>query len=199
MNVEEWMLAAASSPWIYAAVLGLVIADAFLVVVPSETVVVALGALAFSQGTPNVWVLLPVAAVGAVVGDNICYYLGHRLGTDRFRWMRRPRIVAMITHARRALETRPATLILTARYIPYARIAANLTAGAIGFSHRRFFPLTVVAGCLWACYNVVVGAAFGVWLSDNPVLAVIISIVVAIGVGVLVDWLATRVAARRSP
>lgn len=191
------MLAAAGSPWVYPSVFVLVVLDAFLVVVPSETVVVALGALAFSHGAPNVWLLLAIAAVGAVVGDNLCYLVGRRIGTDRFRWMSRPRVAAMIGHARRAIETRPATLILTARYIPYARIAANLTAGAIGFRYGRYLPLTLLAGSCWAVYNVVIGAVFGSWLGDNPVLAVLVSVVVAVCLGVLVDLATARAAARR--
>ena len=63
------MLDLASSPWLYPLVFALVVGDAFLVVLPSETVVVALGALAGATGTPWPAVLVPVAAVGAVTGD----------------------------------------------------------------------------------------------------------------------------------
>jgi len=188
--------AIAQSPWLYAVVFVLVVADAFIVVLPSETVVVALGSLAMSTGSPNVWMLIPVAALGAIVGDNLCYFIGRRIGTERFGWMRRPRIQAAIGHARTALHKRPASLILTARYIPFARIAANLTAGATLFPYRRYLPLTIVAGSGWAVYNCVIGALLGAWLSSYPVLAVAISVVVAIGLGILIDTLAARFARR---
>ena len=45
------MLDLASSPWLYPLVFALVVGDAFLVVLPSETVVVALGALAGATGS----------------------------------------------------------------------------------------------------------------------------------------------------
>lgn len=185
-------------PWVYLVLFGLVIADAFLVVLPSETAVVALGSLALSTGHPNVWLVLATAALGAVVGDNICFQIGRRLGTERFGWMRRPRVQAAIDYARRAIATRPASLILTARYIPFARIAANLTAGATGFPFRRYFPLTVIAGSCWAIYNCVIGALFGAWLADNPVLAVVVSVVVAVTLGILIDAVTARVATRRA-
>jgi membrane protein DedA with SNARE-associated domain len=177
---------------------GLVVADAFLVILPSETAVVALGSLALSTGAPNIWLVLATAAIGAIVGDNICYQIGRRVGTDRFRWMRGPRVQAAIGYARTALERRPASLILTARYIPFARIAANLTAGATGFSYRRYFPLTVIAGISWATYNCLIGAFFGAWLAEYPVLAVVISVVVAIAIGITIDTITARLASSRS-
>ena len=188
---------AAHGPWVYAVLFVLVVADAFTVVLPSETAVVALGSLAFSTGSPNIWVLLPVAAAGAVVGDNLCYALGRRVGTDRFAWMRRPRIHSAFEYAARALERRPASLILTARYVPFARIAVNVTAGATGFTYRRYLPLTVLAGASWAVYNSVVGAFFGAWLSNNPLLAVVVSVLVAVVLGLAIDALVARLGRRR--
>ena len=195
-GIAPWIQLAAQGPWPYIVVILLVIADAFVVVLPSETVVVALGSLAFSTGAPNILLLLAVAAVGAVIGDNLCYLIGRRIGTDRFRWMRRPRIHAAFDYAHRALTRRPASLILTARYVPFARIAVNLTAGATGFSYRSYLPLTLVAGASWAVYNCVIGALFGAWLAAYPVVAVIVSVLVAISLGVAIDavagWLSRR-------
>lgn len=193
--MTAWLIAA--GPWLYVGVFVLVVADAFTVVLPSETVVVALASLALSTGHPSLWLLIPVAWAGAIVGDNACYWLGRRIGTDRWRWMRGPKVSRAIGYARRALEMRPASLILTARYIPFARIAANLTAGATGFSYRRYLPLTVLAGLGWAVYNGVIGALFGVWLAENPVLAVIVSVAVAIILGVTIDAITARIAYAR--
>ena len=196
--ILAWVTLAEQGPWLYVVLFALVVADAFVVVLPSETVVVALGSLALSTGSPSLWLVLPVAALGAVVGDNLCYAIGRRIGTERFRWMRRPRIQAAISTARSALDRRAASLILTARYIPFARIAANLTAGATGFSYRRYLPLTVVAGTSWAAYNCIIGALFGAWLGEYPILAVLVSIVVAVTLGIAVDAITARVAARRA-
>jgi membrane-associated protein len=194
--IVPWLQLSAEGPWLYVVVILLVIADAFLVVLPSETVVVALGSLAFSTGAPNIAGLLAVAAVGAIIGDNLCYLIGRSIGTDRFRWMRRPRIHAAFGYARRALTRRPASVILTARYIPFARIAVNLTAGATGFSYRTYLPLTLIAGTSWAVYNCFIGALFGTWLAAYPVVAVIVSVVVAISLGVAIDVLVGRFSRR---
>jgi len=197
-QIEQALLGMAASPWIYGALFLLVVADAFLVVLPSETLVVALGALAASGGEPSLWLIVPVAAVGALVGDLLCYLIGTRIGTDRWAWQRRGRIAGALLRARRTVLTRPAVLIFTARYIPYARIAVNLSAGAARLPGRRFLPLAAAAGTAWATYNVTVGAVFGTPLPDSPVLAIVVSVAVAVVVGLVVDAAVRRVASRRA-
>ena len=197
-DILHWIELAGQGPWLYLVVFGLVIADAFVVVLPSETAVVALGSLAFSTGSPNIGALFAVAAAGAVVGDNACYWIGRRIGIDRFRWMRRPRIRSALDYACRALQYRPASLILTARYVPFARIAVNLTAGATGFAYRRYLPLTLIAGASWALYNCAVGSMFGAWLTEAPILALVVSVVVAVVLGIGIDAVIARVANRRA-
>ncbi|MGV8882284.1 MAG: DedA family protein [Rhodoglobus sp.] len=195
---STWIEQSLASPWLYIVLLALVIADAFLVILPSETLVVALGSLALSTGTPNLGLVIATATVGAIIGDNACYWIGRVLPIDRMRWLRKPKPAAAFARARAAISARPASLILTARYIPFARIAVNLTAGATGFEYRRYVPLTMIAGFSWAVYNVAVGALFGAWLADNPVLAVVVSVLVAISLGLVIDGIVARVSARRA-
>jgi membrane protein DedA with SNARE-associated domain/flavin-binding protein dodecin len=196
-GIEDGIAALAGSPWLYAAVFALVVGDAFLVVLPSETVVVALGALAGATGSPALALLVPVAAVGAVAGDGLCFLLGRRVGIDRWRWQRRGRVAAALARTRTAVQTRTAVLIFTARYIPFARIAVNLSAGAAGVPWRRFLPLSAAAGVGWALYNTGVGILFGAALPQQPLLAIAASVAVAVSLGLLVDLLIRRFPPRR--
>ncbi len=190
------MLAMAESPWLFPALFALVVGDAFLVVLPSETVVVALAALSGATGTPSLLVLIPVAAAGAIVGDSLCYFIGRAVGHERWAWQSRGRLGAAIARARQTVLDRPAVLIFTARYIPFARIAVNLSAGAAGLAYRRYLPLSAAAGLGWAVYNCLIGLFFGNLLSATPLLAIAISVVVAIALGVVVDLIARRRSAR---
>lgn len=197
--MEAFLDAVGESPWLFPALFALIVGDAFLVVLPGETVVVALGALSAATGAPPLWALVPVAALGAVTGDSLCYLIGRRIGIDRWAWQRRGRIGAALARVRGTVQRRPAVLIFTARYIPFARIAVNLSAGAAGLPWRRFLPLSAAAGTGWAIYNTAVGALFGTALPDQPVLAIVLSVLVAIALGVLVDLVIQRVTARRNP
>lgn len=197
-QISDAILAAAASPWVYPFVFGLTVLDAFLVVIPSETIVVALGALSAESGQPLVVPLLAVAGVAAVLGDTLTFALGRAVGLRRFEWMRRPRVIRSFEWAQRALDRRAALVLLTARFVPFARIAVNLTAGATGFSYPRFLTLTAIAGVCWALYNVGIGAFFGTVYAGNPVIAVAVSVAVAVTVGFVIDRIGAAVAHRRA-
>jgi len=198
-EIADAALQLASSPWVYVVVFVVTVLDAFFIIVPSETVVVALGALALSTGSPQLGILIPVAASAATVGDSLTFWVGRSVGLRRFGRMRRPRVERVVAWAARSLDERAAAVLLTARFVPFGRVAVNLTAGATGFRYRRFLALTSVAGFCWAGYNAVVGALFGAWFDGNPVLAVVVSVVVALILGVLVDRATARIAAAKLP
>jgi len=189
---DAWLDALAASPWLIPALFALVVGDAFLVVLPSETAVVALGALWATTGSPALAPIVVAAAVGVVVGDGLCYLIGRCIGLERWRWQREGRIGAAIARVRAAVHRRTAVLVFTARYVPFARIAVNLAAGAGRVPLRRYLPLSVFAGVAWACYNVAIGAIVGSAIHDAPVLAIAISIPVAILLGLAVDRVVAR-------
>jgi membrane-associated protein len=194
---DAWIGELAASPWLIPAVFALVVGDAFLVVLPSETAVVALGALSATTGTPAIAAIIVAAAIGAVVGDGLCYLIGRRVGLDRWRWQRSGRVAAAIERVRIAVLQRTAVLVFTARYVPFARIAVNLAAGAGRVPLRHYLPLSAFAGLAWACYNVAIGAIVGTAFRETPLLAIAISIPLAITLGLVVDRAVARLDALR--
>lgn len=191
--INELILQAAASPWLYLVMFATAVIDGFFPPIPSETVLVAAAAVAASAGETNLPLLIVVAALGAIIGDNIAYAIGRSIGTTRFSWMRRPRIAAAFGRAQRTLATNGAPLILGARYIPVGRVAVNMSAGALGYSWRRFLPLSAVAGVTWAIYSAMIGMLAGHWLEDQPLLSVVFGVALALVIGVIID----RVAAAR--
>lgn len=192
--LNELIMQAIASPWLYLVLFAVTIIDGFFPPVPSETVLVAAAAVTASTGEGNLLLLGAVAAVGAAIGDNIAYLIGRGLGTTRFAWMRRPRVATAFHHAQRALDRRSATLILGARYIPVGRVAVNMSAGALGFSWRRFLPLSLIAGVSWSVFSLAVGLLAGAWIKDQPLLSAGLGIVIALVIGLVIDRIA---AARR--
>jgi len=185
--LSVFIIDAAAQWWIYPLLLALCLIDGIFPPVPSESVVVALAAIAVSAGAPNIWLVVAVAAAGAIAGDNIAYLIGRSIGADRFRWMQRPRVAAAFAWARRELDRRGALLILGARYIPVGRVAVNMTAGATGYNHRKFVLFSVVAGISWALYSVGIGALAGQWFHDHTLLAAGLAIVLALLLGLALD------------
>lgn len=197
----SWLEPLTGSWWLYPALYLLVVADAFLVVVPSEIAVAGLAALSASTGSPALWMLIPVAAAGALTGDLLCYLIGRAVGIDRWRWQREGRIGAAVRRVRDVSLRRPAMLIFTARYIPFARIAVNLSVGAARLPLARYLPLAAVAGACWALYQAAIGTVLGSVFRDHPVIAVLASIGVALIAGMVVDRVAAviRRSRRRLP
>lgn len=186
--INELILQTVASPWLYAVLFAVTVIDGFVPPVPSETVLVAAAAVLASAG--DLWALLPlglVAAIGAAIGDNVAFGLGRRLGTDRWAWMRRPRIAAAFSHAADALDRRSAALILGARYIPVGRVAVNMSAGALGFPWRRFVPLSLIAGVSWSALSLAIGLLAGAWVADQPLVSAAIGVAVALATGLVID------------
>lgn len=174
-------------PWGLALMCLLVVGDAFFVIVPGEIAVTALGALAVTTGSPPLWLVVVCAAVAATVGDACCYLIGRIVGTDRWRWMRAPRVQQALGWARRRLDDGTATVLFTARFVPFARLAINLVAGASRIHPPRYLALVAVAATGWALYQAAVGAVVAAVLPGGPLVAVPVSIVIALGLGVLLD------------
>ncbi|WP_141893580.1 DedA family protein [Microbacterium kyungheense] len=188
--LNELILQAAASPWLLLVMFGTAVIDGFFPPIPSETVLVAAAAVTASAGVGNIVLLCAVAAIGAVIGDNIAYAIGRAVGVGRWGWMRRPRVAAAVERAQRALEHRGAPLILAARYIPVGRVAVNMTAGALRYPWRRFLPLSVLAGITWAAYSAAIGLLAGAWLEGQPLLSAVIGIVFALVIGFAVERIA---------
>src|SRR6478752_4306764 len=109
MVVEAWAVALAASPWIFLVVFLFAALDGFFPPVPSESVVIALAALGFAQGTPNVWLLILVAALGAFTGDQIAYQIGSRVTGREPRLLRSDRARRGVRRAEDVLARRGAS------------------------------------------------------------------------------------------
>lgn len=184
--INSFVLDLAGQPWVYAVIGAFCALDAFVPPLPSESLIVALAALG-TTGEVNLWLLMLVGAVGALVGDSAAYWLGRRVGTDRFAWQRRPRIAQAIAKAGGELDRRGGVLIFTARYIPVGRIAVMMSAGATGMRPRRFLTYAAIGCSAWSAWSVAVGAVAGKTLGHNPLLAAGIGIAIALVVGVVID------------
>ncbi|QDQ99045.1 DedA family protein [Tomitella fengzijianii] len=196
-SINDFIIGESGALWLYPLLFAVCIIDGFFPPIPSETVLVTLGSLGGATGEPYLWAVIPVAALGAVIGDNIAYTIGKFVGTDRWAWMRKPKTAAAFAWARHALDERGPVIIVTARFIPVGRIAVNITAGATGYPRRVFFPLTVVAGLIWASYSALMGHFVGGWFESQPLLGAVISICIAVVVGLIVDKLMQRFQARK--
>ncbi|GAA5211097.1 DedA family protein [Microbacterium kyungheense] len=190
--VDDLLTEVARSAWALPLLFVLVLGDAFLVVIPGEAAVTALGALSVARGEPLLAAIVLVAAGAAFTGDALCYLVGRTIGLERWRWMRAPRAQAAFAWARVRLQRRAALVLFTARFIPFARLAVNLTAGAARLPAPRYLAVAGLAALAWALYQALVGAVVATIVPGGPVVAGVVSVVSAVGLGLAVDAVLAR-------
>jgi membrane protein DedA with SNARE-associated domain len=186
----------AASPLVFVVLFALCLLDGFFPPVPSEAALVAVAAIAATSGQPVLAGVLAAAALGAVAGDSVAYWIGRRIGLGRLARSRRPRIAAAFAFAERQMRRRSASLILVGRYIPVGRVAVNMTAGATRLPYRRFLAISSVAGLAWSATSIGIALAASSVLHE-PLVAALVSMVVAAGLGIAVDRVIGRVTRKR--
>lgn len=166
--------------------------------VPGETILLIAGFLA-SQGKFHLPLVMLIAAMGAVVGDNIGFAIGHHYG--RAFLLRIGRFVFLtpkrFEHMERYFEQHGNKTILVARFITGLRVFAALLAGASRKMPWRVFLMYNLAGALlWSVVITTLGYLFGQslpllvkWVGRSGTILLIAAIIVGI-----IVW---RIRARR--
>ena len=190
--------AAAASPWVLLLVFLACALDGFFPPVPGETIVVAVAAISWSTGSPSLPLLLLATVAGAWVGDLIAYRIGRRLGGEPFRWMRRDGVRRVRARVDAQLATRPASVLLTGRFLPVARVLVNMAAGSARLPARRYLPLSLAAATAWTAWTVAVAGLAGILLPSSPLLTAVLAVVLAIAAGVVIDRVAAAHRAARA-
>ena len=175
-----------TSPWVYVVIVMVALLDAFLPVVPSETVVVAAGVFAGSLGSPKLIGIVAAATVGAFVGDHISYAIGRGASGRLSKWAA-GRHRARYAWAQRSLEERGGMLLVVARYVPAGRTAMTITMGAVGFPLRRFAAWDLLAASTWAVYGAVLGYVGGAAFEDEPIKGVALGIGLALALSLAME------------
>lgn len=175
---------------IFYPLLGLLITiDALCPLVPSETVLNLAGAFAGAQGVPNItWVMI-AAGIGAIVGDNLCFMLGGRLIGVVNRLDPESKAGRAITWVRQNMNQHGGVTIIVARFLPWARWVATIILGSVRYNWFAFFFYDTIGVILWVIIGVGVGYVGGAILSDFPLLAMIVGVILGALVGLLIQRL----------
>lgn len=131
--------------------------DVLLPVIPSETIVITAGVLS-ARSELVIWLLIPAAAAGAMIGDNLAYLIGAKVG-DRLvrRLLRSEKSQARLRWAEHAVRGHGSLVIVVGRFIPGGRTATTLACGTLELPWRRFIVADAVAALLWAIYASMLG------------------------------------------
>lgn len=202
--MPELLMEVTSPVWAYLALLGLLVLDAFIPVVPTQAVMITGGALTVYGGL-SLPVTIAVGALGVFTGDLACYLLGRSTHQRRERreqqGHRRRRHVSPGLASRAAGRVtrrflRPGPLvILLCRFVPGGRMAACFSAGRSQYPYRLFLVYEATAALGWAAYGALVGHIGGAALTGSVWLLALVAAGAAGGF-TLIGWMMNRYAVR---
>ncbi len=128
---------------------------------PGDSLLLTAGLFAF-KGDLNLWILLPLLFVAAVLGDNVGYWFGRKTGPPLFKreqsLLFRPK---NLLAAKAFYDKHGGKTIILARFMPFVRTFAPIVAGAVEMEYRRFMLFNLVGGLLWAVGVTLAGFALG--------------------------------------
>jgi membrane protein DedA with SNARE-associated domain len=126
--------------------------ESFGIPVPGETASIAFGVLS-SQGHYPIVIVITVAAAGAVVGDNLGFWLigrrGGRALIARYSWVER-RTRRVLPRAEALIERHGGRAVFFGRFVSVLRETIAWVAGLAGMSWTRFLFWNAFGGIVWA-------------------------------------------------
>lgn len=154
---------------------------------PGDSLLIVAGVFA-SKGVIDLRWLIPSAAIAAVLGDQVGYTIGHRLGGALE--VRYVKFQKNIRRAQEFYEKYGGKTITIARFVPVIRTFAPPVAGAATMNYRRFVTYNILGGVGWVTATTVGGYILGKSIPniDNYLLLVIAIIVILSLIPAIVEY-----------
>ncbi len=156
--------------WSYVLLFLVIFAETGLVItpfLPGDSLLFAAGALAALPAaqagdfTLNIWILIVVLSVAAILGDTVNYGIGHWIGPRAFsgkvRFLKKEHLDR--THA--FYEKYGGFTIIIARFVPIVRTFAPFVAGVGAMTYSKFVLYNVAGGIAWVMIFTLLGYFFG--------------------------------------
>ena len=153
-------LVAAAGPWVYVIVAVAAIAEgaAFVgLVFPAETTLIVAGA-ATATGHLKLSILIPIAILGAIIGDSTGYEIGRILG-PRLRTSKPGRRVSEEhwNKAEEFLHKHGPWAVFLGRFVAVMRALVPAIAGTMRMKYGRFLLGNALGATIWAPAALIIG------------------------------------------
>ena len=159
--------------WLYGILFLIVFVETGLVVMPllpGDSLLFAAGALAADPANNfSIFILIPLLILAALLGDNVNYLIGSRIGVRIFdlKWRLLKREYLDRTHA--FYEKHGGRTLIMARFVPIVRTFAPFAAGLGTMSYRKFLAFCIAGAVLWVLSISSLGYLLGThpWVKEH--------------------------------
>jgi len=195
LHLDEYLSAVITQygAWTYAILFVVIFVETGLVIMPflpGDSLLFAAGTFA-ALGALNIWVLIGLMIIAAVLGDAVNYTIGHYLGERAYniKWIKREYLEK--THA--FFEKHGGKAIFLARFVPIVRTFAPFVAGIGKMTYGHFATYNIVGGVTWVMTFSLLGYFFGniPFVKANFEFVIVAIILVSV-VPMFVEWWKAR-------
>jgi membrane-associated protein len=159
--------------WIYAILFLIIFVETGLVVMPllpGDSLLFAAGT--FCAGVVNdgkiaelnLWIVLVLLIVAAILGDGLNYFFGKTIGLKVLSWKIKGRQIVKqkyIDQTHAFYEKHGSKTIIIARFVPIVRTFAPFVAGIGEMSYAKFIRFNIIGGVAWVVGLTLLGYFFG--------------------------------------
>lgn len=157
---------------------------------PGASLLFVSGVLA-EAGIFNIWILAPMVCLAAVLGDNVGYWFGAKVGIKLFtrpdsRFFKQ----SHVDRTRIFFEKYGTRTIILARFVPVVRTFAPILAGVGGMNYRLFFFYNIVGASVWASGVTLLGYLVGSKIPNAAeyITPIVLLIIVITCIPLLLQW-----------
>lgn len=151
-------------PFVYIGLFLIIFAESglfFGFFLPGDSLLLTAGLFAY-EGTLNIWWMMPMLFIAAVLGDNVGYWFGRKTGPPLFTreesLLFKPK---NLKAARDFYEKHGGKTIIIARFMPFIRTFAPIVAGAVEMHYRTFMIYNLIGGAVWSIGVLAAGYLLG--------------------------------------
>jgi undecaprenyl-diphosphatase len=132
------------------------------VIVPGETIVI-IGGVYAGLGYLSLPLIAAVAVIGAILGDNVGYWIGRRFGRGFLERHGRKLFVTpeRLEATERFYQRHGGKTVFLGRFIPVVRSVGFMVAGVSKMPWRRFLIYDIAGATIWGIGHTMIGYALG--------------------------------------
>lgn len=170
--------------WTYLILFLIIFCETGLVVtpfLPGDSLLFAAGAIA-ALGILNIWILITLLCIAAILGDSVNYSIGKFLGQKAFEGNYRLIKKEYLHRTHEFYEKHGGKTIIIARFVPIIRTFAPFIAGMGSMNYLKFILFNIVGGILWIVVCSFAGYFFGnlPFVKNNFSLVVLAIIIISL-------------------
>ncbi len=191
--------------WIYVILFMIIFIETGIVIwpwLPGDSLLFAAGTFC-ATGALNIYILIPLLLVAAILGDTTNYFIGKYFGERAMKLKFRGKQILKPEHLAKThkfYEKYGAKTIIIARFVPIVRTIAPFVAGLGTMSYKKFITYNVVGAFLWIPSITILGFALGhnEYVKNNFEIVVLAIIFISI-VPIIVELIKAKLAKSNKP